>query len=72
MLPKTDSAGGRRAKGSTDLMVDVWPGHNHEELADPDERQSRERLAEYFALLREWDLKLRRDDSDSASTRTGQ
>lgn len=28
-----------------------------------DERKSRERLAAYFAILREWDLKLRQDES---------
>lgn len=53
-------------KRSNDLPNDVWPGHEHEEPLEVDDRQSRERLAEYFALLREWDLKLRRKDSDAA------
>jgi hypothetical protein len=30
-----------------------------------DERQIRERLADYFAILREWDLKLRQNDTES-------
>lgn len=28
-----------------------------------DERQTRERLADYFAILREWDLRLRHNES---------
>jgi hypothetical protein len=32
-----------------------------------DERLIRERLAEYFAILREWDLKLRENDTESST-----
>lgn len=33
-----------------------------------DEKQIRETLAEYFAILREWDLKLRQNDAESEFT----
>jgi hypothetical protein len=32
-----------------------------------DERQTRERLAGYFAILREWDLRLTQNESQEAS-----
>ncbi len=67
MVPKRGSSADSHVR-SNDLSDDVWPGDEHEEPLEMDDRQSRERLAEYFALLREWDLKLRRKASDAASS----
>ncbi len=68
MRPKRDSSAGRHLKKSKDFEAQVWPARRRGEPAEIDERQCRERLAEYFALLREWDLKLRQKDSESEST----
>jgi hypothetical protein len=71
MVLKRGSSADSHKRRSNDLPEDVWPGHEHEEPLEMDDRQSRERLAEYFALLREWDLKLRPTDSDATPSRTG-
>ena len=46
-----------------DCVDDVSAGQTLGEDTAADERQTRERLAEYFAILREWDLRLRRNES---------
>jgi hypothetical protein len=38
------------------------------ESTTDDEKQIRETLAEYFAILREWDLKLRQNNEESELT----
>jgi hypothetical protein len=46
-----------------DCEDEVSAGQTLAEEAAADERQTRERLAEYFAILREWDLRLRHNES---------
>jgi hypothetical protein len=46
-----------------DCTDGVSAGQTLAEETAADERQTRERLAEYFAILREWDLRLRHNES---------
>jgi hypothetical protein len=46
-----------------DCQDEVSAGRPVPEDAAAIERQTRERLAEYFAILREWDLRLRHNES---------
>ncbi len=55
-----EKANGRRENDSLD---EVSAGQTLTEEAAADERQTRERLADYFAILREWDLRLRHHES---------
>ena len=66
------AAGKRRMQASlekadqsreNDCEDEVSAGQTLNEDAPADERQTRERLAEYFAILREWDLRLRHNES---------
>jgi hypothetical protein len=54
-----------KANGSrqNDPLGEVSSEQTCVEQAAADERQTRERLAEYFAILREWDLRLRPNES---------
>ena len=66
------AAGKRRMQASlekadqsreNDCEDEVSAGQTLNEDAAADERQTRERLVEYFAILREWDLRLRHNES---------
>jgi len=58
---------GSRRRENDDRKAEVsGPGQRLDCTAE-DERLIRERLAEYFAILREWDLKLRENDTESSS-----
>jgi hypothetical protein len=66
------AAGRRRVQASVekanqgrehDCVDEVSAGETLTEEAAADERQTRERLVEYFAILREWDLRLRHNES---------
>jgi hypothetical protein len=65
------AAGKRRTRASleasrsreNDCVDEVSADQTFTEGAATDERQTRERLVEYFAILREWDLKLRQKES---------
>jgi hypothetical protein len=46
-----------------DDEAEVFAGQTLVEDGAADGRQTRERLAEYFAILREWDLRLRHNES---------
>lgn len=46
-----------------DCEDEVSAGETLTKEAAADERQTRERLVEYFAILREWDLRLRHNES---------
>ena len=55
-----ENASGRR---KNDGLDEVCTGQTCTEEEAADDRQTRERLAEYFAILREWDLRLKRNES---------
>ena len=66
------AAGKRRMQASlekadqsreNDCEDELSAGQTLTEEAAAGERQTRERLAEYFAILREWDLRLRHNES---------
>ena len=55
-----ENANGRR---ENDSLGEVSAGQTCTEEEAADDRQTRERLADYFAILREWDLRLRHNES---------
>src|SRR5262245_61644209 len=60
-LPITLTSSTSMIPGNTPpAQISTQPGTENEAA---DDRQSRERLAEYFAILREWDLRLRHSES---------
>lgn len=52
------------ARGRRDSAVEVSRSGASAAAITEEERQIREKLVEYFAILREWDLKLRLDGSE--------
>ncbi len=58
-----EKANGRR---ENDNLDEVSAGQTCTEDEAADNRQTRERLADYFAILREWDLRLRHNESQDA------
>jgi hypothetical protein len=56
-----------RRRENDDRNAEVSRADQRLDCTAEDERLIRERLAEYFAILREWDLKLRENDTESSS-----